>query len=291
MKPEVTIGICARNSEKTLAYAIESVIAQDFPHELIEILFVDDGSKDDTLKIMKMFASKMDIRSKIFSSEWRGLGKARNTVIDNAEGDYIVWLDSDEILDKSFLTTQISLLNQNPNAGIATAALRMVTSGSLLLSLDMIPALVEYNTQDWTSPAKLPGTGGATYKVIAAKQVGGFDEDLSGSCEDIDIAYRIRQKGWSIIRGGGKFYETHGNLTTVFDLWRRYSNQGRYSRRLYKKNSVFFSLYRMNPIAGFLAGLLYVYRGYKLTNLGVAFLLPFQFFVKMTAWFTGFTKT
>jgi len=291
MKPQITIGICARNSAKTIAYAIESVIAQDFPHKLIEIIFVDDGSKDATLKIMKMFASKMNIRSKIFSSEWQGLGKARNTVIDNAEGDYIVWLDSDETLDAKFLKAQISLMNQNPKAGIASAALRMVSSGSLLLTLDMIPALVEYDTQDWAKPAKLPGTGGATYRVIAAKQVGGFDEGLSGSCEDIDIANRIRQKGWSIIRGEGKFYETHGNLTTIFELWRRYSNQGRYSRRLYKKSSVFFSLYRMNPIAGFLAGLLYVYRGYKMTNRKIVFLLPFLFFVKMTAWFTGFTKT
>lgn len=290
MKPKVTIGMCGRNCADLVAFALESVVKQDFPHDLMEIIFVDDGSEDNTLNAVKDRFSRMDIAARIFSDKWRGLGKARNTVINNAYGDFIIWLDSDEILEKAFVRKQISLIESNPKAGIATAMLGVMPTWNIILTLDLIPSAVEYSSQDWTRLAKLPGTGGATYRVIAARQVGGFDGNMSTGGEDIDIANRIRQKGWSIIRGEAKFYEKHGNLSTWRDLWKRYATQGIYSRHLYKKSDTFFSLYRMNPFASFVAGLLYVNRGYKLTKLKIVFLLPFHFFFKMTAWFYGFTK-
>ena len=48
LKPKVTIGVCARNCETTIGEAVESIIMQDYPHELIEVIFVDDGSTDGT---------------------------------------------------------------------------------------------------------------------------------------------------------------------------------------------------------------------------------------------------
>ena len=66
MKPKVTLGICARNAEKSIALALKSVIRQDFPHELMEIVFVDDGSEDNTLKIVEFCESKgVEIAGKI----------------------------------------------------------------------------------------------------------------------------------------------------------------------------------------------------------------------------------
>ena len=67
MKPKVSIGLCAKNAESTIGFAIDSVIQQDFNHELMEIVFVDDGSDDATLRIMKKASSKIDIQVKIFS--------------------------------------------------------------------------------------------------------------------------------------------------------------------------------------------------------------------------------
>lgn len=289
MKPKVTIGICAKDSENSIAWAIESVIQQDFPHELMEIIFVDDGSQDNTLKLMRLYASKIDIPAKIFSGEWRGLGKARNTVIDNASGDYIIWLDSDEALDESFVRKQVELMDKNPKAGIATAKYGLLPRGSLVLLLELIPHVVEYSRQNWTDPSKLPGTGAATFRVTAAKQIGGFDESIKGNGEDIDFASRIRQAGWQILRGKVAFYETHGRLSTWTNLWKRYVSQGIHCRSLYRKSNQFFSLYRMNPIASLVAAFAYSVWGYQKTKRAIVFLLPFHFTFKMTAWFYGFT--
>jgi glycosyltransferase involved in cell wall biosynthesis len=290
MKPKVTIGICARNCQSIIGSAIESVVKQDFPHQLMEIIFVDDGSEDGTLKIMQDYASKIDITSRIYSGEWRGLGKARNTIINNALGDYIIWVDADEILEKDFVRIQFDLIEKNPKAGIATAKVLILPRENLVLTLDLIPPVVEYSTINWEKSSKLPGTGGATYRVTAARQVGGFDEMIRGAGEDIDIARRIRQAGWSIIRGNAKFYEAHGQLATWKTLWKRYYNLGLQNRQVGRKTESLISIYRINPFASFVAGLIYAILGYKITKLKVAIIVPLHYTLKMTAWFYGFMK-
>lgn len=290
LKPKVTIGVCARNSEDSIGLAIESIVRQDFPHDLMEVIFVDDGSQDNTLAVIKDYASRMDITSNIFSGDWRGLGKARNTVIYEAEGEYIIWVDADEILLQDFVRKQIDLIEQNPKAGIVTGKLGILQGENLILTLELIPSVVEYSTQDWKDFAKLPGTGGATFRVTSAKEVGGFDENIKSVGEDIDIAARIKRAGWSVLRGEAVFYERHGQLSTWTALLKRKVSHGIQSRRLSAKSGTFFSLYRMNPAASFLAGIRYTFLGYKITKKKVAFLLPFEFALTMTAWFYGFSK-
>jgi glycosyltransferase involved in cell wall biosynthesis len=69
------LAVCVRNCSSTVGKAIESILTQDYPHELMEVIFVDDGSEDETLSIIKDYASKMDMKVKIFRHhEWRGLG-------------------------------------------------------------------------------------------------------------------------------------------------------------------------------------------------------------------------
>jgi glycosyltransferase involved in cell wall biosynthesis len=289
-KPKVTIGICGRNCSDIVGSAIDSIGQQDFPHPLMEILFVDDGSEDKTVNVAIKHLSRMDIASAILSVEWGGIGKARNVVIRNASGDYIIWVDSDEILSAGFVQEQIGTIERNPNAGIVTGKLSILEGETFVRALDLIPLVVEYSHQKWTDEAKLPGTGGATYRVAAVRQVLGFDEDLAGLGEDIDIANRIRKIGWRTIRGEGVFFERHGQLTTLLSSFRISLKQGVQSRLLYRRKSGFFSLYRMNPFASTVAGVFYAVRGYRITRKKIVLLLPLHFSLKMLVWFYGFHK-
>ena len=291
MKPKVSIGVCAKNAQDTICFAIESVMQQDFNHNLIEIVFVDDGSDDNTLKIMKETASTIDFRVKIFSSGWRGIGKARNTVVENAEGEYIVWLDSDEIIEGDFLRKQIELMELNPQAGIAMGKLGLLPDANILLTLDHLPYVAEFSTRDCNNPSKLPGTGGTTYRLAAVKEVGGFNEEFQGACEDTEVAYRMTKAGWSVIRGEGLYYESHGQMSTLGTSWTRSIKRGISSRKLFDKNNIFFSFYRINPFASLLVSFRYAVLSYLLTKRKISFLLPFYFTFKMTAWFLGFTRT
>jgi glycosyltransferase involved in cell wall biosynthesis len=290
MKPVVTIGMCAKDSQDSIAFALQSVANQTYPHELMEIVFVDDGSSDKTPEIMQDFASRADIESRIFSGPWKGLGKARNTIINDARGDYIAWVDADELLERDFLKKQIPLFEKDRKVGIVSARVGILPSENQILALDLIPSVVEYSMQDWKGRGKFPGTGGAIFRTEAARQVGGFDESIKGIGEDIELANRIRQTGWEIRRGDAVFYEKHGKLGTWRNLWNRYVNQGIHGRRLYQKTDFFASVYRMNPFASFAVSFRYAVFGYMITRRKDAFLLPIHFTYKMLAWFYGFGK-
>ncbi len=285
MLPKVTIGVCVRNGAKTISETIRSIIAQDYPHELMEVIFVDDGSEDETLTIIEKYASKMNMKVKIFHHNWKGLGFSRNIVVKNASGKYIIWVDCDMLLPKDHVRKQVDFMEKNPKVSIGKARYGFVDENSLVAFLENMPFMVR-DSKD--VPLKLPGTGGAIFRVQAIREVGGFDESLDGVGEDQDIAYRIKADGWQIKRTNAYFYERR--VKSWRDLWRKYLWYGYGNYYLYRKNRRIFSLARMNPAAGFLAGCLYAAESYRLTHKKAVFLLPFHFAFKMFAWFLGFSK-
>ena len=70
-KPRVTVGVCVRNCELSIKETIDSVINQDFPHRLMEIIFVDDGSEDSTLQRISSSTSGMDMGVAILHDRWK----------------------------------------------------------------------------------------------------------------------------------------------------------------------------------------------------------------------------
>jgi cellulose synthase/poly-beta-1,6-N-acetylglucosamine synthase-like glycosyltransferase len=296
LKPILTVGMCLRNCEKTLKDAVESVIKQDFPHELMEIIFVDDGSEDRTFKIIMDYVSRIDISAKVVRTDWKGIGNARNLVVKEANGDYITWVDGDQILPKDYLRKQVEFMDTHPKVGV-TAGVMGFPSGNTILTLELIPSLVENIRIRRRQPRnflwkteKLIGTGGATFRVDALRKINGFDTSLCLAGEDTDIVRRIKDAGWLVLPNNSIFYERHGGMSTLRDLLSRYFRIGSGHPTLYRKNRKLFSLPRMSPLAGFFAGFFYSLIAYKLIHRKIVFLLPFHFALKMTAWCLGFLK-
>lgn len=287
VKPKVTVGVCVRNCENYIRKAIDSVLSQDFPHELMEVVFVDDGSLDETLSIIRSYVPRMDMNVKVFHHEWIGLGKSRNVVVDNASGDYIVWVDGDMVLPKNHVRKQVEFMEQNPLAGIGKAKYGFMQGENLVATLENIPFIV-FDSRNGSLDSKLPGTGGAIFRVKAIHKVGGFDDRLVGTGEDQDVAYRIKAAGWRIERSSAHFYEKR--VRTWRDLWRKHFWYGHGDYQLYCKNRSVFSLSRMIPFAGLVTGILCALDGYRLTGRRSVFMLPFHYAFKSTAWCFGFAK-
>ena len=293
MKPKVTVGVCVRNCEGFVKEAIESIMNQDFPHELMEVIFVDDGSEDETLSIIKSHIPKMDMKVKVFHHEWKGLGYSRNVVVDNATGDFILWVDGDMTLSGDFISKLVEFMKKNPKIGIAKGKQALQPGGNMLATLETysraVARMVDYQSEKARS--KSLGTGGSMYRLGAIRQVGGFDENLKGYGEDQDIEIRVRTKGWLLATTDAKFldYERYGLAWR--SLWRRYWLRGYYIHYFLHKNRGLLKHYKMFPLAASLSGLLHAHILFKMTHDKAIFLLPLQYLFKVSAWYFGFMRS
>lgn len=97
---KVTIIIPTYNSSSTINRCIDSILSQTYKN--IEIVVVDDGSNDETLSICSLYAKKHK-QIRVISNKHCGVSKARNTGIESSRGNYLLFVDSDDYIDKSFV--------------------------------------------------------------------------------------------------------------------------------------------------------------------------------------------
>ena len=269
---------------------ISSITRQDFPHELMEVVFVDDGSEDKTLQIVSNCASEIGTKTKVIHQDWRGLGVARNTVVSNAEGSYIIWVDGDMLLVRDYVRKQVEFIERNYSMGIVSGKYGISDTKSLIADLELIGFVARDHRFGEKPAERLPGTGGSIFRVEAIKQAGGFDGNLKHAGEDTDIAYRIKEAGWLIYLGADAVFFEHCKAS-LKDIWRRYLLHGYCLHYVIHKDKGVEKLHEMIPPAAFLSGLLYSIIAYKLVRRKFVFLLPIFNFFKMTAWCLGLVKS
>jgi len=119
-QPLVSVLMTAYNREKYIAEAIESVLASTYTY--FELIIVDDGSKDKTVEIAKLYEQK-DSRVKVYVNE-KNLGDYpnRNKAASYAMGKYIKYLDSDDIMYPYTLQIIVDYMEKFPEAGFGLAA-------------------------------------------------------------------------------------------------------------------------------------------------------------------------
>jgi len=282
---KVSIGVCVKNSASIIKDAIESIIDQDYPPEFMETIFVDDGSKDGTLSVIRSYFPRMPMNCKIFHHEWQGLGYSRNVVVHNAAGEYIIWVDGDMSLAKDFVRKQVKFMDENPAVAIGKGRYGILPQISLAAFLENVEALVQLldNNKKIDKPL---GTGGSIYRVEAIRNVGGFDVNLKGAGEDIDAEHKLSASGWLLETTPAEFYEKRRNSWK--GLWNEYYWHGAGGRKIIRKISPQTMLSRTFPPTILLTVILRSCSGYKLTAKKSVFLLPLQWIFKRTAWVLGF---
>jgi glycosyltransferase involved in cell wall biosynthesis len=290
----VTVGICVRNGENMLPQAVASILAQTYPQSQIQIIIVDDGSTDSTPQIINRYAQLLGDRIKTYKSSWKGLGSARNLIVNKANGEYLLFVDADEILTPNYIEKQVQAMQNNPKLGITAGVFRTLPN-NLILNLEVAPNIV--NQKSYGKPKnfiwkteKLIGTGGTTFRTQAIRQVNGFDENIKGAGEDTDLVLRIKKAGWLLQPNSAELYELHGGLSTPHALWKKYYWYGYGCQKSFGKTRDAFSVPRMSPLAGVVTGLLYSFPAYKFLRQKQMFLLPIHYGLKLTAWTCGFMK-
>lgn len=121
----VSIIVPAYNAEKTIKRCIDSLLEQTYKD--IEIIIIDDGSQDSTEEKCKEYREKNQIR--YIKIENTGVSGARNWGIDNATGSYIVFVDSDDYIEKTMIE---KLVNNAKNADLVICTKKTITKKGII---------------------------------------------------------------------------------------------------------------------------------------------------------------
>ena len=134
IQPLVSVIMPAYNSEKYIGKSIESVLAQDY--EKFELIIVDDGSKDGTKSIVEQYA-KNDIRIKLLEQANQGVSAARNKGLDTATGEYVAFLDSDDLWDADNLSVMVQAA-ECTKSGLICAGFDIINADDTLETVNLV---------------------------------------------------------------------------------------------------------------------------------------------------------
>jgi glycosyltransferase involved in cell wall biosynthesis len=274
---EITIGVCVKNSEKTIKRAIESILKQKYPIELMRIIIVDGCSTDRTLSIVRSMISEINMSVEVLSDKGKGLGAARQIIVDKAKGDYLIFVDSDVELQADLVQKQVDYMEKNPKAAIAIARY-LFKEGNLISTV-------------WNLKKHLAthlGNDATICRLEALRQVGGFDGNMRGASEDKDLIFRAQKKGWTFsVNEEVGFY--HDCRHTLKEFWIEQTWFGFGNHFLNHKHGDSGPLWRNLPVGSFRYGLELAKKGYGLTNRKTSFLIPLLMGFGNIAWWIGFT--
>lgn len=184
---KVSVIVPVYGAEKFVKRTLESLLSQTY--ENFEVIIVDDESPDRSLEICQRF---VDPRIKIVRQENRGLPGARNTGIRHATGDYIAFLDADDIWLPTKLERHVEHLKQNPSVGISFSYSSFIDEEDRLLGLHQKPAYLWEITPSQVLCRNPVGNGSAA--VIRREVFEGicYTDDLHGQMENFYFDERLR---------------------------------------------------------------------------------------------------
>lgn len=135
-QPLVSFIMPVYNAADFLTETIHSILEQTY--ENFEVIAINDGSTDDSLKILQKY-SKIDTRIKVISRENKGLVKTLNEAIDRSSGDFLARIDSDDLCTPNRLQLQVEAFMKNPNAALCCGFFEIFSEEGEFISKEVRP--------------------------------------------------------------------------------------------------------------------------------------------------------
>ncbi len=223
---KVSVVITARNEEKYLRECLESIQAQDYPHELMEVVLVDSASEDGTRAIMEDFARRSDIKVRILENPRGDIPRGWNIGFRAATGDALLLMIGHAYIPPNHISRAVSLLEEKGADGVC-GRIVSVGSGRGTIWDDAIAAAMESRFGIGNATARVGGKPGwidnpmlTLYRRSLFERFGYMDERLTRN-ED----YEFNQRCYA---GGARFWFQpdmpvyYHNRPTLRALWRQY---------------------------------------------------------------------
>jgi glycosyltransferase involved in cell wall biosynthesis len=194
MSVAVTVVIPAYHAADYLEKTIESVRHQTL--EDFECLVIDDGSIDETATVVQRLSTS-DQRIKLISQANQGVAVARNQGIQEAQGEFIAFLDADDLWATDKLEAHVQHLRSAQDLGMSFGRVEFIQEDGNPTGVFSNPEFTNLTPKKLyeKNPAITPSN--AVIRKAALEQVGGFDRELSGLA-DAELFLRIQCQGWRV---------------------------------------------------------------------------------------------
>lgn len=185
---QVSVIVPTYNNGRFILQALDSIFTQSF--KAFEVIVVDDGSTDDTQSVLLPVQEKI----RYVYQENSGSAVARNTGLSLASGEYIVFLDADDLLLPGKLQEQCDFLNNNPKVGMVHSGWYLINETGEQIG-EVSPWLnapeLTLEAWMWKKPIKM---GAMMYRRVWLRHINGFDPELRQS-QDTDLMLRLALAG------------------------------------------------------------------------------------------------
>jgi len=233
--PSVSVCVPAYNEEKTIIETLKSIVGLDYPKEKVEIIVVNDGSKDHTQEVVENFIKEND-KSNIFLINQlnKGKGAAMNHALRKAKGEFFIPLDADSIVDKEALKILLPHF-YTENVASVLPMIRVQHKSTIMRKIQHCEYLINFFYKRIMSHLNCVHVTPGPFSIYRRKiitDLGGFDE--SSLVEDLEMAVKIQKANYEIVqiletsiltKAPGNFLQFYrqrnrwykGSLLTVFN--------------------------------------------------------------------------
>lgn len=188
--PSISVVVCAYNAESTIAECLQAATALDYPN--LEVLVVDDGSTDRTADIAETFP-----RARVLREPHGGLSVARNTGWREGRGDLIAYLDSDAFPSLEWPYYLALGLDGPMVGGVGGPNVPPASDGVAAQRVARSPGGPVHVLISDDRAEHIPGCNMAFWKLVLA-EVGGFDPVYTAAGDDVDLCWKVLDRGWDI---------------------------------------------------------------------------------------------
>jgi O-antigen biosynthesis protein len=223
--PRVSVVVCSCNGERTLRDCLDGVRALEYPD--FEVIVVDDGSTDATAALARSYGFH------VISTENRGLASARNTGLAAATGDIVAYLDDDARPDPHWLTFLATSFLSTSHVGVGGPNVEHPSDGPIANCVTHAPGGPVHVLLSDREAEHLPGCNSA-FRRTSLEAVGGFDPQFRAAGDDVDLCWRLQDRGWTLGFSPGAVV-WHRRRSSVRTYWRQQVGYGKAEALLERK--------------------------------------------------------
>jgi glycosyltransferase involved in cell wall biosynthesis len=232
--PKVSVVVACYNGERTLKTCLESLCRLNYPD--YEVILVDDGSTDSTPEIAKAFPNVRRVRQENY-----GLSVARNTGIATATGEIVAFTDADCRADEDWLYYLVGGLQSGEFVGIGGHNLLPPDDSRVAAAVLVSPGGPAHVMLTDREAEHVPGCNMAFYKW-ALEEIGGFDPVFARAGDDVDVCWRLQERGYKIGFSHAGFV-WHYRRSTVAAYLKQQAGYGEAEALLMRKHPEYFNFF------------------------------------------------